>query len=302
MKKSSYLIALFGAGILALGTANHSSAAFTKGDLIMSFQATGGTGATTTYVANLGTGYSYRDATANLSNVINIGGDLSSIYGATWYDRTDLYVNIIGNYEAGYSPGNLGGPVVNGDARNSIYLSRARTNSDATTYTAWSSGAAALGNVGTQVQTYNSAVSTPLSGSNSASIATSSPNTIEDFTTPAGSLLTNFSNYAADFNQAFTAGSLFSVSGTSYEGALTLQRINRVDGTTGVLEGNVVVDGIVAGTGSNEGFFGIRSTGQVDYFAAVPEPSTYALSVVAGLAVAFGAYRRKSAKQILSKK
>ena len=272
-EKTTKLLALVAAGAISLGAAQQSSAAFAKGDLIMSFQATGGEGATTTYVVNLGTGYSYRDATTNISNVINIGSNLSSIFGGEWYERSDLYVNIIGNSEAGYSPANQGGPVVNGDARNTIYASRARTDSDATTYTAWSSAAAALGAAGTQVQTYNSAVSSSLSGSNSASIPISNNNTIEEFTMPAGSLLTNFLNFGTDFNQAFGTGSLSSLSGTNYEGALTLQRINRVDGTTGSLEGNVVVDGIAAGTGSNEGFFGIRSTGQIDYFAPIPTPS-----------------------------
>lgn len=304
MKKPSALLALFGAGVIALGTAEQSSAAFANGDLLLSFQATGGQGVTSTYVANLGTGYSYRDAVSNISNVISIGGDLTTLYGANWYDRTDLYINIIGNQAAGYSPANQGGPVVNGDARNTIYLSRARTDSDATSYNAWSGVASAMNAVGTQAQTYNSAVSSFLSSANSATIATSTANTIEDFTTPAGSLLVNFSNFSADFNQAFGSGSLFNISGTNYEGALTLQRINRVDGTTGVLVGNYVEPGIAAGTGSNEGFFAISSTGQVDYItsAAVPEPSTYAQAAVALLIAAFfiAKKRRKAQSQAQS--
>ena len=304
MKKPSALLALFGAGVIALGTAEQSSAAFANGDLLLSFQATGGQGVTSTYVANLGTGYSYRDAVSNISNVISIGGDLTTLYGANWYDRTDLYINIIGNQAAGYSPANQGGPVVNGDARNSIYVSRARTDSDATSYNAWSGVASAMNAVGTQAQTYNTAVSSFLSSANSATIATSTANTIEDFTTPAGSLLVNFSNFSADFNQAFGSGSLFNISGTNYEGALTLQRINRVDGTTGALVGNYVEPGIAAGTGSNEGFFAISSTGQVDYItsAAVPEPSTYAQAAVALLIAAFliAKKRRKAQSQAQS--
>ena len=304
MKKPSALLALFGAGVIALGTAKQSSAAFANGDLLLSFQATGGQGVTSTYVANLGTGYSYRDAVSNISNVISIGGDLTTLYGANWYDRTDLYINIIGNQAAGYSPANQGGPVVNGDARNTIYVSRARTDSDATSYTAWSGVASAMGTVGTQAQTYNTAVSSFLSSANSATIATSTANTIEDFTTPAGLLMVNFSNFSADFNQAFGSGSLFNISGTNYEGALTLQRINRVDGTTGALVGNYVEPGIAAGTGSNEGFFAISSTGQVDYItsAAVPEPSTYAQAAVALLIAAFfiAKKRRKAQSQAQS--
>ena len=147
MKKPSALLALFGAGVIALGTAKQSSAAFANGDLLLSFQATGGQGVTSTYVANLGTGYSYRDAVSNISNVTSIGGDLTTLYGANWYDRTDLYINIIGNQAAGYGPTNKG-PVVNGDARNTIYVSRARTDSDATSYTPWSGGCRFLNGVG----------------------------------------------------------------------------------------------------------------------------------------------------------
>jgi hypothetical protein len=187
--------------------------------------------------------------------------------------------------------------VVNGDARNTIYVSRARTDSDATTYSAWTGVASAMNNVGTQAQTYNTAVSSFLSSANSATIATSNVNTIEDFTTPAGSLLVNFSNFSADFNQAFGSGSLFDINGTNYEGALTLQRINRVDGTTGALAGNYVEPGIAAGTGSNEGFFAISSTGQVDYFTAVPEPSTYALIALTGILYFFVNKRRKTQSQ-----
>ena len=291
--KSTKLLALVAAGAFSLGTAQQSSAAFTKGDLLLSFQATGGEGVTSTMVANLGTGYSYRDATSNISNIINIGANRSSVFGNDWYDRTDLYFNIIGNQAAGYGPTNKG-PVVNGDARNTIYVSRARTDSDATSYTPWSGAASALNAVGTQAQSYNSAVSPFLSSANSATIATSTVNTIEDFTTPAGSLLVNFSNFSADFNQAFGAGSLFNISGTSYEGSLTLQRINRDDGTTGTLVGNYVEPGIAAGTGSNEGFFAINSTGQVDYFTAVPEPSTYALIALTGILYFFVNKRRKA--------
>jgi hypothetical protein len=297
MNKTTKLLSLLASGAVLLGTSQKSSAAFANGDLLLSFQATGGQGVTSTYVANLGTGYSYRDAVSNISNVISIGGDLTTLYGSNWYDRTDLYINIIGNQAAGYSPANQGGPVVNGDARNTIYVSRARTDSDATSYTAWSSAASAMNAVGTQVQTYNTAVSSFLSSASAATIPTSASNTIEDFTTPAGSLLVNFSNFGADFNQAFTSGSLFNVSGTNYEGALTLQRINRVDGTTGALAGNVVVNGISAGTGSNEGFFAISSNGQVDYFTAVPEPSTYALVALTGALYFFVNKRRKTQSQ-----
>jgi hypothetical protein len=293
MIKTKTLAALAGS-LLAFGAlADQASAAFANGDLILSFQATGGQGATTTYVANLGAGYSYRDATANSLGIINLGADLSSIYGASWMDRADLFISINGNFQAGYNPTNQGGPVTNGDARNTIYVGRSKTNNDPTTYSQYSYGASAMGTVGTQMQTYNNTVASALASANSAQIATSAANTIEEFTTPAGSLLVNFSTFSADFAQGFASGSLFNYSGNSYEGALSLQRINRVDGTTGVLTGNVVVPGITAGSGSNEGMFAIRSNGQVDYIAAVPEPSTIALCALGLGAAVFHIRRRR---------
>jgi hypothetical protein len=264
MKKTTKLLALLAAGVISLGTAHKASAAFANGDLIISFQATGGQGVSTTYVANLGAAHTYRDASSNISNIINFGTDLASIYGANWYERTDLYFNIIGNKAAGFSPANQGAPVTNGDARNTIYLGRSRSTANATDYTAWTGAPSALGTVGTQVQSYNSAVALALVSTDATSIPTATVNTIEEFTTPASGLLVNFSNFSADFNQAFGPGALFG----GYEGALTLQRINRIDTQTGDLASNIVVSGIAAGTGSNEGYFAITSTGQVDYIAA----------------------------------
>lgn len=63
-------------------------------DLILFFQQFGGT---QTVMVNLGIARAYRDATANIMNIVNIGGTLSGStgsggagYGATWYDDTRL--------------------------------------------------------------------------------------------------------------------------------------------------------------------------------------------------------------------
>jgi hypothetical protein len=248
-------------------------AQFQWGDLIMSFQATGGQGASQTVAANLGAAVGYRDATADRFNVINLGSLLSSTYGANWYERTDLYFTINGIRAAGGSPANQGGPVVNGDARNATYIGRSKTEGDPGIYTAYSYTPNAIGTAGTPMTTYNATVSNALSSTLAATVATSENNTIEDYTTPQGSLLSNWNVFPADANQAFSAGSLFSRLGATYQGALSLQRINRYD-TTGVLAGNVVEPGIAAGTGSNEGYFAIQANGQVDYIApAAPLPA-----------------------------
>lgn len=284
-----HLLSLFVVGTLLTASGR---AQFLWGDLALSFQATGGQGVSQTIAANLGAGHSWRDATTDSLNVLDLGSLLSSTYGTNWSDRTDLFISLNGVFAAGYSPANQGGPVVNGDARNAIYAGRSKTDGDSSTYNAWSYSASAMGAVGTQMTSYNGTVSNALTSVSAATIDKSVNNTIEDYTTPAGSLLVNFSTFSADFNQAFAPGTLFSKNGFDYAGALTLQRINRVDGTTGVLTGNVVVPGIAAGTGSNEGLFAIRDNGIVDYYA-VPEPSTYALLFLAAAGLAGHAVRRR---------
>jgi hypothetical protein len=66
-----------------------------------------------------------------------------------------------------------------------------------------------------------------------------------------------------------------------------------LDATTGNLTGNVVVPGVTAGSGSNEGFFAIRNDGQVDYVAPVPEPGTWAAMALFAGGAAFAGWRKR---------
>jgi hypothetical protein len=283
-------------GVIAfilLGT-QQAFGAFTNGDLVLSFQATAGDGATKTVVANLGSGYGWRDKTSDQSAIIDLGALLVSTFGANWYDRTDLGICLNGIYAAGYSPANSGAPVVNGDARNATYVGSAKTDASAAVYSQYKVTPTALGNVGTQMMTYNGTCATALASSSAATIGTDTVNTIEDFTTPAGVNPVNFSLFDSTFVQAFSSGSLFSVDTTAYEGALSLQRINRTDSTTGDLSNNVVFSGVSAGEGYDVGYFAIQSSGQVDFYSAVPEPSTYALLALAAAGLGFRVIRSRN--------
>jgi hypothetical protein len=295
MKTKRFFTSAVVGGAALLAGATFASAAFNNGDLIMSFQATGGTGADQTVAANLGAGYSYRDATGNSLNVINLGSLLSSTYGASWYDRTDLYMTINGLRAAGGSPANGGGPVVNGDARNATYIGTARDNGNAVSYTPYVLTANQVGTAGSSMVTYNTTVSTALASVNQAAIPTSTVNTIVDFTTvnSGGVRLSNFIAFNDSVLAPFSEGTLFSLNGTAYQGAMTLQRMNRYNGTTGALTGNVVVEGIAAGTGSNEGFFAITSSGQVDYIAPIPEPGTWAALAIFAAGAGFAGWRKR---------
>ncbi len=265
------------AAALLVAAVSVQAAPFANGDLILSFQATSGEGVSETVAVNLGPGHSYRDATADELNVINVGGLLSSTYGPDWYDREDLYICLIGMRQIGGGPAsNNYGPVVDGDTRQTVYAGRSKADADPLNFSQYTG----LGfGGGTQIIDLNTVVGVVnvvvpgtgvLFSADSGTVAKSVPNTIEDFTTPDGILLANFIRFGnADFNQAFTPGVLFSRGGADYEGALTLQRLIRSDAITGSNAGQVIVPGAPAGTGSNEGYFAIRSSGQIDYIAPV---------------------------------
>lgn len=263
------------AAALLAATASLQAAPFANGDLILSFQATAGEGVSDTLVVNLGPAYSYRDATADQLNVINIGAILSSTYGPDWYDREDLYICLVGMRQNGGGPAsNNYGPVVNGDTRQTVYAGRAKADPDPLSFNQYT-GLNFSGN--SEIFTYNTTVGVVnvdvpgtgvLVSADAGTIAKSVNNTIEDYTTPDGILLANFIRFGnSDFNQAFAPGVLFSRGGADYEGALTLQRLIRSDATTGSNAGQIIVPGAPAGTGSNEGYFAIRSNGQIDYIA-----------------------------------
>jgi len=292
MIKLNKIAALAGAALLALGTTEKASAAFAAGDLILSFQATSGIGSGLTYMVNLGAGYTYRDATSNITNIATIGTALDSIYGLTagngvaWHGRSDLYWNIVGVRASGYSPGNP--TVLNGDTRSTIYASRARS-SEATNASLYDfAGGSSLDSPAVIITGYNTTAGTALASANAASYATSNINTIEDYTTPVGPTTNNFGLFSNDFSQSFA------VDVGAFQGILDIQRLNRTNTTSGAHAGNVVVSGVNAGDGSFEGSLTIDTNGQLNYYNAIPEPSTYALLVAALGAVAF--LRRRAQK------
>lgn len=106
-----------------------ASAAFTfnNGDLILGFQATAGTGSTKNVFFNLGSPIAYRDGTNPGGAIGNISTTLSSVYGANWYDRSDVYFGVIANLNT-ESPTGFDNPgQVGGDPSRTFYLSAPAT-------------------------------------------------------------------------------------------------------------------------------------------------------------------------------
>ncbi len=100
--------------------------AFTNGDLILGFQATGGQGTSTNVFFNLGPAINHRD-NGNLGVLGNIASTLSAAYGSNWYSRTDLYFGAFGNLNFAQNSGIGGQGPVSGDPSATIYVSQAAT-------------------------------------------------------------------------------------------------------------------------------------------------------------------------------
>jgi hypothetical protein len=124
--KSSPTVRLVASAILAAGvllSAPQASAAVTyaTGDLLVGFHTASGQGSGISFVFNLGPAVHYRDNAYTTPLVNDIGGILSSTFGANWFSRSDLYWGIAAVRRAS---GAGSADVVNGDPRNTLYLSR----------------------------------------------------------------------------------------------------------------------------------------------------------------------------------
>lgn len=106
---------LFATATLALGgltltTASAQNPGFELGDLVIGFQASGGVGSGSYLLARLGQAGTLRDETGNVS-LINLGTELTSLFGASWFDRSDVFVGVFGIL----SNDEFNGALVNGD-------------------------------------------------------------------------------------------------------------------------------------------------------------------------------------------
>ncbi|MEO5913111.1 MAG: hypothetical protein ABIS50_02685 [Luteolibacter sp.] len=136
---------LLGFGMAAASSSAMAAFTFTNGDMILGFQASGGTGASSTVYFNLGSGVGARDNPYQ-GLVGNISSALSSAYGANWYSRTDLYFGVLGNLNFGKETPGFGYQApVNGDPSRTFYVS---TPNSGSLYTVGSYSANSLGVAG----------------------------------------------------------------------------------------------------------------------------------------------------------
>ena len=100
--RSSVLTATIASASLLAGLINsHAATVATPaaGDLLLAFRAAGGQGASISYLVNIGSDLTFRNATPGISFTVSTGdiaSDLASAYGSSWNSRPDLYWSVFG--------------------------------------------------------------------------------------------------------------------------------------------------------------------------------------------------------------
>jgi hypothetical protein len=283
MKTLNKIVSILGLGTAL--TASTAMAAFTynDGDLILGFQASGGTGSGKNVFFNLGSAVALRNGTS-MEIKGNINSTLVSAYGATWYTRTDVYFGVIANASAGHAtdpdyPDYA--EAVNGEPNSTFYVSTpSATAGSGSLYAGGSYGNSDLTNAGNTLSNTESLLPTLTDEADGAAIL--------DQSVDAQGWELGWTKYNP-FIQGVQGASFDSFNGGIQQnfgkgGDATYVDIQRVLATnTGANPTGVV------GGGTYEGTLAIGSNGSL---TLVPEPSSAMLGV-AGICLALR--RRRSA-------
>lgn len=247
------------------------------GELFVGFRATGGSGATTNVVLDLGSAASFAAlATGSTVSLGNIGSDLVAAFGASWYDRTDvLWSSVSGNSSTDITTNTLyGGRSGTGlFPLNTTGYSRQANTAQGSVVTGILSAAAGAGGFTT---------STTGSLSNVAIEDTTS--NVNSWTARAGAAFSSSALSAGGFEQAFGTGTVAS----GAEGALDVYRLVK----TGTTDPDTAA---TTGLGSYQITLSIDSTGAVTGAVlpvAVPEPASAGMLTSLAL-LGIGTMRRK---------
>jgi hypothetical protein len=292
--KALLLSLLAGSALLTAGTAKAANSYYAPGDLVLFFQQEGGSN--TVYV-NLGnTATVFRDATSNLTNIININAQLNAAFGNNWTSMGNIYAGLAGVWGAS----NTSTTLQDGDPHRTLYVSQSRSETG-TAGVANSSGYTVNSNTGmttgaTQIFAMNNTFETNYDAN--AVVSATNVSTIDDynpFSSP-GIQGTAFGIFPGGIQQVSDSGvGSFGTIGSyaNLEFALDLYRILGKTGVAGQTEGDLR-------TGSYEGSVVIDSAGNVSFIAAVPEPSTWLLFGLGSAWVLYGMRRRRATKSYLN--
>ena len=301
IKKKTLLTALatLGLAFTAVSAQAADLSSFVKGDLLLGFQATAGTGSGTVVYVNLGLATDFLSGNFASINGVNLNSVLTSTYGSGWATNTGttLYWGAVAlaNNISGTAGTSSGGVQVT-DPSQTLYVSRARTaggTDGSANSTAWSLPSGTVrNNTANLVNTMQAdsvlgqgGFTAPVqNGTNtSAGVADAGTTSVNWAHYNVGGTGASFTNFAAPgIQQSF--GSNQTVGGQTVVGALDVYRI------LGTAAGNVVGSNTL-GAGQYTSTLTLDASGNV---GAVPEPSTYALFGLA--AVGLIAFRHRFQK------
>jgi len=284
---------LAAAGVaLSASSAMAQNPNYAPGDVVLYFEQYLGSN---TVAVNLGSAVTFRNATANILNIANIGSQLSNGttgFGSTWYDSTSLWMGAA----AVRSTGTTTTTQTAGDPNRTLYISQGRSTAGtagSANTAGWggfsngdmTSGATNINNAVNRVET-QSVLTTLVEGTATSNFDNQNPFNI------LGQPVTSYGIFPGGVMANFGASNIGTLGGVTVEAAVDLYRILATTNPAGT----VIESGDGVGSGSFQGTFVINSSGDVSYLApvAVPEPTTMGATLVLGL-VAGGIRRRRRA-------
>lgn len=280
------------ASVIAGASAQAQNAGHNYGDLILGFRATGGQGASSYLLADLGPASVLRDTNVNLT-LANLGSALTAAFGASWFDRTDLYMGAAMAFEFDeFGPLGGGSGGLNNDSFGTVYASAKRNivgTAGSPGSFAWSITPASTLDAATGAKT--SADSFEANGAGAISTIGNGVSAIDwDNNNPISAGIQGAAlggALAGGIQSVFGAGTFGTLNGIAVEAALDLYRIqgnNDEAGTIGFGLTNM-------GSSTFEGTLVIDNAGQVSHLVTnVPEPTSMALL---GLGVALTGFARR---------
>lgn len=288
-KTRAFFLSLFaGSVLLTAGAAKAQNSYYAPGDLVLFFQQEGG--ANTVYV-NLGnTATVFRDATANISNIVNINAQLNQAFGNNWTSMGNIYAGLAGVW----GTSNTSVLLQDGDPHRTLYVSQSRDGAgtagvaNSAGYTVNTTGG--MTTAAGQIAAANNPFETNYDAR--AVVSPTSISGIDDynpFSSP-GIQGTAFGSFAGGVQQVSSTGvGSFGTIGaySNLEFGLDLYRILGRTGISGQVEGDLR-------QGSYEGTVVVDNAGNVSFVAAVPEPSTWLLFGLGSAWVLYGMRRRKA--------
>jgi MYXO-CTERM domain-containing protein len=250
---------------------------FDAGDLILGVQSSAATASV--LELNIGAPLLYKQATGSIL-IGNIDSQLTTLFGAGWYDSPNMFFGISGASNNGSLSAGSANP--NGDFNSTIYASRSRLGNGTVgqaNSTAWSMSAGTVTTAATPMVQQAGTFSTNQSGG-VAIIPTSLSNEWSDFNPVSGTA------QSPAYNSVFTTGIQYRLDAGTFDGG-TFGGLSNVEAVVDLWRvARFSNGGSTPGQGSFIGSFAITQSGDV-HFVAVPEAGSGLLVGLVSLAGLF---------------